>query len=730
MGEHILSREAWVWPVLALTMACTKATGIAAEDCNGNLLSDIEETLSGLSTDCNGNGVPDECDVRPANFGFGAWKNLEGEFEDLVAGDLDGDGDMDLASLENEGIRIDLNDGDGSFPERHGFPGGSPGSLALADLDGDGSQEILDAEVNRRIVGVYAFRRGPEAPVLSQVGFVAANSPIVTMPSDLDGDEDLDLAVSNSDAITLFENKGDFVLEPRTPWGLEAARYPLVAFDAELDGDPDLVAWQRTQPILRIALFRNLGNWRFALEELDSPRADIGVAGDFDQDGDEDLALGIADGGIRILRNDSASGSFSLAASLHTDEGVTYLVTEDFDGNGAPDLVAGYRGGLTVFINSGVGSFQAREVVATLARTYSTSLAPGDLDRDGDTDLILSTFFDARLLENRSVALSLDCDRDGIPDECGPGLTPACEDCDGDGLPDSAEIRAGATDRNRNGILDRCEADVDFRIRFRAPGTVSDSVGTRSRFPAAVQVLSLGVGEGDEGLYGWSVLVGVDGGRITGATTLGTLAGPPPEGLQSNGFERTDLFGSDNTCEGGAFSAVVLSFMEPVTLTVTPSEILRLEVEAVVPATGAFARLWSPATCTRRWIGNADGEGGNHEVDYLVTWKGESLVPSIDESLVRLVAARFARGDANSDEKVDISDAIRTFMFLFLGASAPRCLDTADANDDGLVDISDGLHILNDFFREGTGIPDPGPFDCGIDPTPDAIGCAAYPICE
>jgi hypothetical protein len=116
-------------------------------------------------------------------------------------------------------------------------------------------------------------------------------------------------------------------------------------------------------------------------------------------------------------------------------------------------------------------------------------------------------------------------------------------------------------------------------------------------------------------------------------------------------------------------------------------------------------------------------------VQIVITWKGDSRGASIEDHSIRLVPARFVRGDANSDGKVDISDAIRGFVFLFLGASPPLCLDTDDANDDGSVDITDGIHILNDFFREGTGIPAPGPFECGIDPTRDAISCGSYPHC-
>jgi hypothetical protein len=91
----------------------------------------------------------------------------------------------------------------------------------------------------------------------------------------------------------------------------------------------------------------------------------------------------------------------------------------------------------------------------------------------------------------------------------------------------------------------------------------------------------------------------------------------------------------------------------------------------------------------------------------------------------------FLRGDTNADGAVDISDAIREFMFLFLGADAPSCMDAADSNNDERVDISDGIHILEDFFRYESGIPYPGPRFCGPDPwqVGDALDCAEYAPC-
>src|SRR5688572_20454471 len=80
---------------------------------------------------------------------------------------------------------------------------------------------------------------------------------------------------------------------------------------------------------------------------------------------------------------------------------------------------------------------------------------------------------------------------------------------------------------------------------------------------------------------------------------------------------------------------------------------------------------------------------------------------------------KFRRGDANASATVDLSDAVRTLMYLFAGGVPLPCHDAADANDDGKLDLTDGVHILNYLFVGGVSIPEPGPDVCGLDPTAD-----------
>jgi hypothetical protein len=82
----------------------------------------------------------------------------------------------------------------------------------------------------------------------------------------------------------------------------------------------------------------------------------------------------------------------------------------------------------------------------------------------------------------------------------------------------------------------------------------------------------------------------------------------------------------------------------------------------------------------------------------------------------------FLRGDTNRDATLDISDAVATLGWLFLGGQAP-CADAADANDDGRVDISDASYTLSYLFLGGATVPLPYP-DPGRDETADEIDCS------
>ncbi len=133
-----------------------------------------------------------------ANPEFGA-----GDFPASVAtGDLDGDGDLDLA-VANIGpppgfgtVSVLLNHGDGTFADDMLYGASDrPFSLAIGDLDGDGDLDLAVANFANDHVSVL-LNQG-DGTFADDALHWGGDGPFSVAIGDLDGDGDLDLAVAN-----------------------------------------------------------------------------------------------------------------------------------------------------------------------------------------------------------------------------------------------------------------------------------------------------------------------------------------------------------------------------------------------------------------------------------------------------------------------------------------------------------------------------------------------------
>jgi hypothetical protein len=87
---------------------------------------------------------------------------------------------------------------------------------------------------------------------------------------------------------------------------------------------------------------------------------------------------------------------------------------------------------------------------------------------------------------------------------------------------------------------------------------------------------------------------------------------------------------------------------------------------------------------------------------------------------------QFIRGDANSDEKVDLGDAIAIVFNLFAGEPV-RCLATADVNGDSALNLVDPVYLLGYLFSDYA--PPPAPFPaCAVPVEAAVLGCND-PVC-
>lgn len=105
-------------------------------------------------------------------------------------------------------------------------------------------------------------------------------------------------------------------------------------------------------------------------------------------------------------------------------------------------------------------------------------------------------------------------------------------------------------------------------------------------------------------------------------------------------------------------------------------------------------------------------------------WMGSLLLAAfgvIGMSEAMHAQSPFVRGDVNGDGVVDISDAIGNLAFQFDGVPVD-CLSALDLDDSGDLTIGDPILALSFLFSLGADPASPFP-GCGLDPTPDGLGC-------
>jgi hypothetical protein len=306
---------------------------------------------------------------------------------DIAAADLDGDGDVDLVALNQNSSSISVlrNDGGVLQPAVSFFVGATPSTLRIADLDGNGLPDIVTTHPNSNSISIL-LNQG-NATFSAPTSILPGHRPQFVLNLDLDHDGDQDLIVAQlvqpiSGAITFLRNQGDgsFVVDGE----MSVAIIPWFMTAADLDGDgvPELITSDG-----KVAVLKGFANGTFGPPVVYpvGPRS-IGVTvGDFDGDGDEDIASADT-GGISILWN-LGDGTFPVPPELSTSTKPSHVASGDWNGDGLIDFAITMTSGnhVAVLMNQG-GATYAPPV------SYPTGQNPGfivgaDLNNDGHPDL-------------------------------------------------------------------------------------------------------------------------------------------------------------------------------------------------------------------------------------------------------------------------------------------------------------------------------------------------------
>ena len=327
----------------------------------------------------------------------------------VTLGDVDGDGDLDMvAANHSQTNRLYLNNG--SADPFSGVTGADITSdahvnysAALGDVDGDGDLDLVTGAwdaVNR--VYLNPARVDPFEGVAGSDVSADTHDTWTLVVGDVDADGDLDVVSGNSlQRNRLYLNNGTtdpFNGVAGTDLTTDAHATAAVALgDMDGDEDLDLVVGNTDQPC---RLYLNNGtadpfNGVSGSNITSDSYATHAVAlGDVDGDNDLDVVTGNSEERNRLYLNNGTADPFNgvTGADITTDDHATISVAlGDMNGNGRLDLVAGNAGHRNrLYLNNGTATpfsgVSGSDITTDLHTTYSVAL--GDLDGDGALDVV------------------------------------------------------------------------------------------------------------------------------------------------------------------------------------------------------------------------------------------------------------------------------------------------------------------------------------------------------
>ena len=414
--------------VSGYTSSFTALTSLYLNDGTGAFTESTETFsdvwLSEIETgDVNGDGFSDfivsgrngksHTTTVYANDGTGSFTTISSgltgvSLPGIDLGDIDGDGDLDAvvtgqtaSSLISE---VFLNDGTGAFSLSQSLTGVYVSAADFADVDNDGDLDLVVSGLGEDGLLFATLQENDGTGTFSTVnaGITGAGDSHQAF-ADVDGDADLDLFVSGNDPLLggssarLYINRTNQDAQNEAPSFARGPSGPTVPVTAETtiqglfevgDLDGDIVSISVSQAPSSNYTLTDAGNGTAELEfTVDASQVGQTVS-------------------VDVTATDGNGGSATFTVSLEVSDafvpfgaGITGVFGPAFDeadvnGDGATDLV--FAGGdqnsepLTqLYFGDGAGGF-TRQAATGLPNLERGSASLGDVDADGDADLLLT----------------------------------------------------------------------------------------------------------------------------------------------------------------------------------------------------------------------------------------------------------------------------------------------------------------------------------------------------
>jgi hypothetical protein len=308
----------------------------------------------------------------------------------VAVADLTGNGKQDIvvADAGSNDVSVLLGNGDGTFgPARTFAAGTSPSAVAVADLNHDGIPDLVVADAAGNDVAV--LRGNGDGSFWLPRTYAVGSDPTAVAVADVNGDGIPDLITANygSNDVSILAGNGDGFFQPAVNFaaGTSPAALAVVVTSG---GRPDLLVADAGSD--SVSLLEPGVTFQAPVAVAMGSRPAAVVVADLTGNGRPDIITANTGSNDVSVLVGNADGTFQTPRDYAAGPSPVAVVVADLTGDGIPDLIVADSGGncVSVLLGNGDGTFGPAQTFA--AGSFPSAVAVADVNGDGKPDLVVA----------------------------------------------------------------------------------------------------------------------------------------------------------------------------------------------------------------------------------------------------------------------------------------------------------------------------------------------------
>ncbi|TWU41350.1 putative deoxyribonuclease RhsB [Novipirellula aureliae] len=271
---------------------------------------------------------------------------------DLVAVDLDGDGNEEVLTIQDQMDRLQIFVGDnlGRLTRQSDLlTGRSPKAVTAADIDADGQMELITANRASRSLSVFA---GNLASGYASTDIPVGNGPIDVAAADVNGDGHIDIVALDDSLNALWVFQGDGTSTLGQPTAIAIGDKPGRLTLADADGDGTIEAVVTLPDTNRLMILSDLASNPTGSPiyvDLASTPSDV-TAVDLNDDGNPDLAVTLSEDDVLAIFFGRGNNQYARPQNIRVGDHPMRVTLADADEDGRTDLIVANSGDATASV--------------------------------------------------------------------------------------------------------------------------------------------------------------------------------------------------------------------------------------------------------------------------------------------------------------------------------------------------------------------------------------------